>query len=184
MGCSCIYLMCLISYERYQITNTTTKITQGSSAYPSSSSLCAASYSTKSPKLRLLVPRNNTSVSFLNSVRWHSLNVRRRIKSNRKSIKKGSLILACLALSLFWSLAPFFGWSHYTFNAVRTSCAPEWKSADIVVVSYNLSVFLCVFLLPLSFVLIINMRLLHLVSLSHLHTHLKSFIICIVDQAV
>ncbi|RNA14436.1 visual pigment-like receptor peropsin [Brachionus plicatilis] len=50
------------------------------------------------------------------------------------------VIFACVALGLWWSVLPFFGWSYYSFEGVGTSCSVEWNEKSLNVMSYNLTI--------------------------------------------
>jgi hypothetical protein len=74
------------------------------------------------------------------------------------------MILGCFALGLFWSSMPLLGWSHYSYEGVGTSCSVEWNERSQSVTSYNVSMFLLVFILPVSFISISNLRIIFIVS--------------------
>ncbi|KAK3089796.1 hypothetical protein FSP39_006604 [Pinctada imbricata] len=57
-------------------------------------------------------------------------------------------VLLCWTLGFFWAVVPFFGWSYYDLEAAHTSCAVVWESHDPVVVSYNITIFVFVFFIP------------------------------------
>ncbi len=73
------------------------------------------------------------------------------------------VIVICLLFSLFWSMAPFLGWSHYSFEASLTGCCVEYKSRNINVISYNIAMFIFVFIIPFGFILESNIKLLFLI---------------------
>ncbi len=75
-----------------------------------------------------------------------------------------NVIMLCLFLSLFWSIAPLLGWSYYSYEDNLTSCAVEYKSRSINVISYNLAMFIFVFIIPIGIILVSNMKLLLIVS--------------------
>ena len=74
------------------------------------------------------------------------------------------IILICLLLSLFWSIVPLFGWSYYSLEDSLTGCCVEYKSRKISVISYNVAMFLFVFIIPFCFILITNIKLFFIVS--------------------
>ena len=61
--------------------------------------------------------------------------------------------LGCWSIGLFWSTAPFFGWSYYHLEAVHTSCAVVWESDDPVITSYTMALFAFGFFFPVSLML-------------------------------
>ena len=69
-------------------------------------------------------------------------------------------VLGCVALSLFWSAMPLIGWSRYSFEESRTGCCIEYRDRSFNVISYNIAIFVFVFLLPFGFILVSNIRLL------------------------
>lgn len=73
------------------------------------------------------------------------------------------VIVACVLFSLFWAVLPLLGWSRYSLEGVETSCSVEWREKSLNVISYNLSMFLVVFLIPLSIILYTNIRLLQMI---------------------
>ena len=83
-------------------------------------------------------------------------------KINKKTMI--NVIIICLLFSLFWSIAPLLGWSHYSFEASLTGCCVEYKSRNINVISYNIAMFIFVFIIPFGFILESNIKLLLVVS--------------------
>lgn len=70
----------------------------------------------------------------------------------------------CLLIGLFWASCPLFGWSSYVLEGASTSCAIDWSSRTFSVMSYNVTIFFTVFIGPLAFIIVINGRLILLVS--------------------
>ena len=70
---------------------------------------------------------------------------------------------ACFLLALIWPVLPLFGWSHYTLEGGHTSCAVEWAERSFNVVSYNVTIWICVFLIPLIIITFTNLRLICIV---------------------
>ena len=76
----------------------------------------------------------------------------------RRPMNSGSLsptavtltIIVCIALSLFWCVMPLFGWSHYSLEVAKTSCSVEWNERTFSVISYNIAMFVFVFIVPLA----------------------------------
>ena len=65
----------------------------------------------------------------------------------------------CILLSLLWSALPFFGWSYYSLEGGLTSCSVEWASQEWNVYSYNVTIFVFAFLIPLIFIVYCNIKL-------------------------
>jgi uncharacterized membrane protein len=69
--------------------------------------------------------------------------------------------------SLFWSIVPMFGWSHYSLEGTLTSCSVEWFERSLNVISYNISMFIFVFFIPLILIILSNIGLLTIVKQSN-----------------
>jgi hypothetical protein len=76
-----------------------------------------------------------------------------------KTKKIMNIIILCLALSLFWTLCPLFGWSTYSLEDSLTGCCVEYKSRNIYVLSYNISMYIFVFTIPFGYILAIIIKL-------------------------
>lgn len=72
-------------------------------------------------------------------------------------------ILICVLLALLWSVLPLFGWSYYSLEGALTSCSVEWKDRSINVISYNVTVFLFVYFIPLLAIIRINFKLIFMI---------------------
>lgn len=75
------------------------------------------------------------------------------------------IICLCCLLSLVWAGAPLIGWSYYSLEGALTSCSVEWKARTVNVISYNVTIFLCTFIIPLFIIVFTNIKLLFIVSL-------------------
>jgi hypothetical protein len=82
-------------------------------------------------------------------------NPSKRIK--RKKIIQ--IIILCLVLSLFWTLCPLLGWSTYSLEDSLTGCCVEYKSRNINVISYNISMYIFVFTIPFGYILALIIKL-------------------------
>nr|XP_054762981.1 rhodopsin, G0-coupled-like [Lytechinus pictus] len=66
---------------------------------------------------------------------------------------------SCLCLfgiwtfSLFWTVAPFFGWSSYTYEPFGTSCSINWFGNTLGDKSYMIACTVFVFILPIAIML-------------------------------
>lgn len=66
------------------------------------------------------------------------------------------LIVICLFLSIFWSTVPIFGWSYYSLEDGLVSCSVEYNEKSLNVISYNISMFIFVFIIPLGIIIATN----------------------------
>ncbi|RNA30626.1 melanopsin [Brachionus plicatilis] len=72
-------------------------------------------------------------------------------------------ILICVLLALLWSVLPMMGWSYYSLEGALTSCSVEWKDRSLNVVSYNVTVFLLVYFIPLLAIIRVNFKLIFMI---------------------
>ena len=72
-------------------------------------------------------------------------------------------VLVCVLLSLTWSTAPFFGWSYYSLEGGLTSCSVEWADRSWNVLSYNITIWIFGFLIPLAVIVYCNIRIIRIV---------------------
>jgi c-opsin len=73
------------------------------------------------------------------------------------------IIGICFSMGLFWSSMPLVGWSYYSLEGAKTSCSVEWNERSWNVTSYNATIFICVFLIPLVCIVATNLKLLFMV---------------------
>ena len=69
------------------------------------------------------------------------------------------IIAACLLLAFVWSALPMFGWSRYSLEAFKTSCSIEWADRSLSVTSYNMTIFVGIFLIPLVLIVAFSTKL-------------------------
>jgi hypothetical protein len=74
-------------------------------------------------------------------------------------------ICACLTLSFVWSFAPILGWSYYSYEGIKVACGVEWADRSLNVTSYNMTIFITVFILPLVILIAANAKLILIVSI-------------------
>ena len=74
------------------------------------------------------------------------------------------LIIVSLFIGLFWALTPFFGWSEYSLEGSMISCSVEWNKRTPSAMSYNVSMFIFVFIIPFTTILSTNIMLIRKVS--------------------
>ena len=63
------------------------------------------------------------------------------------------IVISCYAYSFIFALAPHFGWSRFVVEPVGTSCGPNWMGNDSRDVSYNITIFVMCFFVPLTMIL-------------------------------
>jgi hypothetical protein len=85
------------------------------------------------------------------------------IISNTKKLK---IIVFCLFSGLFWASLPILGWSRYTLEKSRTTCSVVWHEKTILVYSYNITIFIFVYFIPLIIMLSTYISLLSMVNTS------------------
>ena len=86
---------------------------------------------------------------------------------NEKSIDKKIILkttIVSIVYSLFWCVAPLFGWSHYALEDGLVSCTVEYNEKSWNVISYNLGMLLFVFVLPFGVTIISNIKSLLIVK--------------------
>jgi c-opsin len=66
------------------------------------------------------------------------------------------LVMACFLASLFWSTMPLLGWSNYMLEDGATGCCIETREKSLNVQSYNLAMFVFVFMIPFGFIIVLN----------------------------
>lgn len=76
---------------------------------------------------------------------------------------KIKIISICLLSGFFWAVLPILGWSNYTLEKSRTSCSIVWHHKSLLVISYNITVFIFVYLMPLIIMVTAYIRILSLV---------------------
>lgn len=56
--------------------------------------------------------------------------------------------------SVFWAIAPLFGWGEYTYEASTATCKPNWKGEGLVDKSYALCLAVICFLVPVLLMIV------------------------------
>jgi hypothetical protein len=74
-------------------------------------------------------------------------------------------VSACTLLGFVWSILPALGWSYYDLEGGlnSTHCSVKWADPSWNVLSYNVTILIFVFLVPLTFITIVNYKLVLLV---------------------
>ena len=55
------------------------------------------------------------------------------------------------------------GWSYYSPEGVKMSCGVEWQDHSINVMSYNITIMIFAFVVPLTILVITNMKVIRIV---------------------
>ena len=75
----------------------------------------------------------------------------------------GLVIIGCIAFSLLFTILPLFGWSYYSLEGSLTSCSVEWADRSWNVMSYNITIWLFGYIIPLSVIIYCNIKTLRIV---------------------
>jgi hypothetical protein len=78
------------------------------------------------------------------------------IEINKINIKP--VVSLSFILSLFWSTAPVFGWSYYSLEDSLVSCGVEYNEKSINVITYNIGMFIFVFIVPFTLIIYYNIK--------------------------
>ncbi|CAF1150452.1 unnamed protein product [Brachionus calyciflorus] len=73
-------------------------------------------------------------------------------------------IFVCGILGFIWAFLPIVGWSHYSLEGALTSCSVEWNERNFNVLSYNVTIFITVFFIPILIIVITNFKLIKLIK--------------------
>ena len=111
-------------------------------------------------------------MTFISIERYYILKypIRVKILNTNKIIIS---VLTSISLGLFWSLAPLLGWSKYSLEDSQTCCSVEWKERSLNVTSYNVLVFIFVFVIPFGLILVSNFQ-----SIIIVYIYLKLILKC------
>lgn len=106
------------------------------------------------------------------------------------------IVISCYAYSFIFALAPHFGWSRFVVEPVGTSCGPNWMGNDSRDVSYNITIVVMCFFVPLTMILysyimiflkvrnIFNSSIIKYCIVSKKKfIHSPQFILCITDKS-
>lgn len=91
----------------------------------------------------------------------HYSNVKSKTILNVSSSFKdrATSIALCAILAFLWCSLPLFGWSSYGLEGMSISCSLNWHIDEIVHRSYNIMTIAVAFLLPITFILTVYVRL-------------------------
>ena len=102
-------------------------------------------------------------MSAISYIRFDILNKQKNEKTiSRKTVLVASLI--SFLMSFFWSTAPIFGWSYYSLEDGLVSCSVEYNDKSLNVITYNIGMFVFVYIIPLVIIIVTNMKSLIIVS--------------------
>ena len=102
-------------------------------------------------------------MSAISYIRFDILNKQKNEKTiGRKTVLTASLM--SFLMSLFWSTAPIFGWSYYSLEDGLVSCSVEYNDKSLNVITYNIGMFVFVYIIPLVIIIVTNMKSLIIVS--------------------
>jgi hypothetical protein len=102
-----------------------------------------------------------TAISY---VRYYILKKQKNEKSISNIVLINSVIIS-LVLSLFWSAVPIFGWSYYSLEDGIVSCSVEYNEKSLNVISYNIGMFIFVFILPFGITIYTNIKSIFIVKI-------------------
>ena len=68
------------------------------------------------------------------------------------------LLIISVLMSLFWAGVPIIGWSYYSLEDSLVSCSVEYNEKSFNVTSYNIGMFIFVFILPFGLIIWTNTK--------------------------
>lgn len=103
------------------------------------------------------------SMVAISYVRYNILKNNKNGQTSDSKLVLKSIIISIL-LSGFWSTVPIVGWSYYSLEDSFVSCAVEYNERSLNVISYNICMFLFVFIFPLALIIYSNVMSLLIVN--------------------
>lgn len=88
-------------------------------------------------------------------------------------LRVGLGIKLSISYGIFWSMAPLFGWSHYSLESNDLFCSVEWKERTLNVLSYNVCMFVFVFFIPLVIIGVMSTKTLKIVIIFFTKSFIK-----------
>ncbi len=73
-----------------------------------------------------------------------------KILTNKTSEQSIKVLIVCFFLGFMWPTFPLIGWSNYVLEDGLTSCSVNWKDQSLNVKSYNVAIFLFVYIIPIT----------------------------------
>ncbi|CAF1546236.1 unnamed protein product [Adineta ricciae] len=84
----------------------------------------------------------------------------RPFSAQKANIKQTYLTIAvAYLLSLFWTVMPLLGWSDYDYEGIRISCSIKWTGRSFNIISYNITIFIFVYLVPITIIIVTNTKI-------------------------
>lgn len=74
------------------------------------------------------------------------------------------LIFFSVSCGLFWSVMPLVGWSRYSLETGTIHCSVEWAEKSFNVISYNITIFIFVFIGPFYIISVSSYKLITFVN--------------------
>ncbi len=92
-----------------------------------------------------------------------------------------TIIALCTFKGLFWASLPLFGWSYYSLEGALTSCSVEWTERSANVISFNITIFVVVYFVPVLGISFTSIKLVILVvSSRNMFLMIKFFVLFII----
>ena len=82
---------------------------------------------------------------------------------NKAKVKPRYMIICSIFLGFIWSVLPLIGWSRYSKIQESPYCSIEMNDRSLNVISYNITVFIFVFLLPFGIIFVTSYKIVSLV---------------------
>ena len=81
-----------------------------------------------------------------------------KIRANTSFVRRAMPTSICAIVALVWCSLPLLGWSSYGLEGILVTCSLTWHNNDFSHLSYNISTMVVAFLLPLSFIATMYIR--------------------------
>nr|AGB67502.1 c-like opsin [Tripedalia cystophora] len=85
-------------------------------------------------------------------------------QDDRPIWKKILLVFLPWLYATLWTILPLLGWSEYAPESQHVGCAPKWISTDPLDVSYNATIMISEFFLPLAIIITIYIKIFGLIK--------------------
>ena len=98
-------------------------------------------------------------INFLFWIRYFMI----KYPMNKAKVKPRYMIVFSIFLGFIWSVLPLIGWSGYSKIQESPYCSIEMNDRSLNVISYNITVFIFVFLLPFGIIFVNSYKTVSLV---------------------
>lgn len=98
----------------------------------------------------ILVGVTNVCILSGTAVERYFVVLEKPFASRITNFKAGMTILSCSGYGLLWATFPLAGWGRFVVEHGGVSCGPDWASSDSLPRTYNMTVFLLVFMVPMG----------------------------------